>query len=96
MYTHYYHYVVVGDYVCTRSLSVLIGSWFAHRKEVVLSCSLNAVFSALNDSFGSEVGECDVACVAGGVYRPGESGEAARRLAHVISPASVSSRLRRP
>ena len=69
---------------------------FAHRKEVVLSSSLNAVFSALNDSFESEEGECYVACAAGGVYRPSESGEASRGLAHVISPASVSSRLRRP
>ena len=67
---------------------------FAYRKEVVLSSSLNAVFSALNDSFESEEGECYVVCAAGGVYRPDESGEAARRgLAHVISPASVSSRL---
>ena len=66
------------------------------RKEVVLSSSLNAVFSALNDSFESEEGECYVAYAAGSVYRPGESGEAARRgLAHVNSPASVSSRLRR-
>ena len=66
------------------------------RKKVVLSSSLNAVFSALNDSFESEEGECYVACAAGSVYRPGESGEAARRgLAHVNSPASVSSRLRR-
>ena len=66
------------------------------RKEVVLSSSLKAVFSALNDSFESEEGECYVACAAGSVYCPGESGEAARRgLAHVNSPASVSSRLRR-
>ena len=44
---------------------------FAHRKEVVLSSSLNAVFSALNDSFESEEGEseCYVACIAGGFYR---------------------------
>ena len=44
---------------------------FAHRKEVVLSSSLNAVFSALNDGFESEEGEseCYVACIAGGFYR---------------------------
>ena len=79
-----------------HSLLSLLGCWEPHRKEVVVSSSLNAVFSVLNDSFESEEGECYVACVAGGVYRPSESGEAARRLAHVISPASVSSRLRRP
>ena len=65
---------------------------FAHRKDVVLSSSLNAVFSALNDSFESEEAEC----VSAGVYRLSESGEASRGLVHVISPASVSSRLRRP
>lgn len=80
MYTHYYHYLVVGD------------RWvmFAHRKEVVLSSSLNAVFSALNDTFESEEGECYVACAAGGVYRPSESGEASRGSAHVISPPPQS------
>ena len=43
---------------------------FAHRKEVVLSSSLNAVFRALNDSLESEEEESYVACVAGGFYRP--------------------------
>ena len=41
---------------------------FAH----VLSSSLNAVSSALNDSFESEEGECYVACATVGFYRPGE------------------------
>ena len=45
---------------------------FAHRKKVVMSSSLNAVSSALSDSFESEEGVCYVACVAGGFYRPGE------------------------
>ena len=68
---------------------------FAHRQEVVWSSSLNAVFSALYDSLESEEEESYVACVPGGVYRRGESSEAARGLAHVISPASVSYWLRR-
>ena len=58
------------------SLLSLFGCWgpFGHvcKKKVVLSSSVNAVSSALNDSFESEEGECYVACVAGGFYRPGE------------------------